>query len=124
MVCDDWSETVPLHTVTAAVAFHYDAPGARAPQAVLLAVPPDRAADAWSFETVLATVREAIELSRVRLVKPAALEGSINLALPLNLIHDSKAPTVASMDFKHLAEVAIGATSTVQAAKVWALGKV
>jgi hypothetical protein len=124
IVCDDWSETVPLHTVTAAVAFHYDAPGARAPQSLLLAVPPQSGAAAWSFETVLATVREAIELTRLRLVKPAALQGTINLALPLNLIHDSKAPTVASMDFKHLTDVAIEAASSAQSTRVWALGKV
>lgn len=37
---DQWTEVVPAVDHTTTVAFHHDAPGARAPQAVLVAVPP------------------------------------------------------------------------------------
>ena len=39
-VCDAWNEVVPSERETTGVSFHYDAPGARPPQAILLAVPP------------------------------------------------------------------------------------
>ena len=38
---DAWAEVIPSAEHTAGVAFHYDAPGARPPQAILLAVHPD-----------------------------------------------------------------------------------
>ncbi|WP_428421209.1 hypothetical protein [Methylibium sp.] len=124
LVCDDWNETVPLHTTTAGVAFHYDAPGARAPQTLLLAVPPALDMAWWSFDDVLATVLEALELSRLRLVRPAQLDGAVNLALPMNLINDLQAPTVAGLDFKHLADQAVLSTALSSTGQLWASGKV
>ena len=38
---DAWAEVIPSAEHTAGVAFHYDAPGARPPQAIVLAVHPD-----------------------------------------------------------------------------------
>ncbi len=70
IVVDDWMETIPAAVETTGVAFHYDAPGSRAPQAVLLAVPPDPAARSWSFEALRDTVIEAAELARIRAVDP------------------------------------------------------
>jgi hypothetical protein len=98
LVCDDWAETVPLHTSTAAVTFHYDAPGARPPQSILLAVPPRLQMANWEFDDVLATINETIELARLRAVCPAQLTGSVNLALPMNVIPDSKAKTVPGLN--------------------------
>ena len=40
VVCDEWAETVPGGAETTGITFHYDAPGARPPQSLLLAVPP------------------------------------------------------------------------------------
>ena len=44
LVIDEWVETVPAAEVTTGVAFNFDAPGARPPQGVLLAVAPPGAA--------------------------------------------------------------------------------
>ena len=98
LVCDDWAETVPSHTSTAAIAFHYDAPGARPPQSILLAVPPRLGMATWSFDDVLATIDETIALARLRAVNPAQLTGAVNLALPMNVIPDSKAATVPGLN--------------------------
>lgn len=124
LVCDDWSETVPFHTVTAGIAFHYDAPGARAPQAVLLAVPPRANMASWTFEDVRLTIEEAIALSRLRLVRPWQLEGSVNLALPMNLIPDLPVSDVPGLDFKHLATTAFTELAKAGVGSVWAQGKV
>lgn len=124
LVCDDWSESVPSHTATAGIAFHYDAPGARAPQTVLLAVPPALGAAWWSFDDVLASVLEALDLSRLRLVRPGQLQGAVNLALPMNIVSDLPTPSVAGLDFKFLADAAIQATAVTAVGRQWAAGKV
>ncbi len=124
LVCDDWAETVPLHTSTAAITFHYDAPGARAPQSILLAVPPQRSMPNWAFDDVLATINEAIELARLRAVCPAQLTGSVNLALPMNVIPDSKAPTVPGLNIGLMAKDAFAVASDVSVTTVMATGKV
>ena len=64
----------PSREETTGIAFHYDAPGARPPQAVLLAVPPAATDPAWSVEALLDTVIEAHDLARIRAVGPRQLE--------------------------------------------------
>ncbi|HTV25405.1 MAG TPA: hypothetical protein VMG12_42210, partial [Polyangiaceae bacterium] len=72
LLVDQWNETIPDAQQTAAVAFHYDAPAARAPQAILLALVPD-GQKKWTCDDVLATVRETFEWSRLRAVGPEQL---------------------------------------------------
>jgi hypothetical protein len=52
------------------IAVNLNAPDARPPQSILLAVPPDRAVPTWHLADVLATVLEALELTRFRLLEP------------------------------------------------------
>ncbi|MEU1390909.1 MULTISPECIES: hypothetical protein [unclassified Nonomuraea] len=66
LVVDQWSDTVPSRQETTGVSFHFDAPGARAPQSILLAVPADAGATAWSVEALAGAVREAVALARIR----------------------------------------------------------
>ncbi len=79
LVVDQWTEVLPVREArgqgnnvlvdarhTSGIAFNADAPGARAPQALLLAVSPDGAR--WNVERVLAVLQEALELARLRLV--------------------------------------------------------
>jgi len=54
------------------LSFHVDQPDARAPQAILLAVPPTEA-HVWSLSVLEATVLETLELARLRLVDGEAL---------------------------------------------------
>ena len=73
LVIDDWTELIPNRVESTAVAFHYDDPGAEAPQTVLLAVPPGNE-QTWSLDTVIAILRETLELARVRTVDGELLE--------------------------------------------------
>jgi hypothetical protein len=75
LVVDEWSEVIPHHREHTGLAFHYDAPNARPPQAVLLAVPPTEYQPTWDLETLEATVLEALDLARLRAVDPEALAG-------------------------------------------------
>ncbi|MFG1932658.1 hypothetical protein ACGFK1_18745 [Mycobacterium sp. NPDC048908] len=72
LVFDSWSEALPREgrepgsaDEVAGVAFHTARPDARAPQAILLAVPPDRSRG-WHVEDIHAAVEEAFELAQVR----------------------------------------------------------
>jgi hypothetical protein len=80
LVVDEWVEAVPrwrerepegeakVHELmqTTGVALNANAPGARAPQAILLAVSPD--GERWTTEALAATLEETLELSRLRAV--------------------------------------------------------
>lgn len=81
LLLDAWVERQPDDTIDTGVAFHYDDPGAEAPQAVLLAVPPT-GRRCWRFDDLAATVRDAFELARLRGVSLDQL-GLLTQALPL-----------------------------------------
>ncbi|WP_367140978.1 MULTISPECIES: hypothetical protein [Streptomyces] len=102
LVVDGWTETIPADTETTAVTFHYDAPGARAPQAVLLAVHPARTPEKWSFEVLLDTVNEAADLARLRTLssKELAPMGSFLPALYLPDDYTRDVPSVSLDDLK------------------------
>jgi hypothetical protein len=76
-IVDGWQDVVPSGSETTGVSFHFDAPGARAPQTLLIAVPPSATATAWSVDTLADTVREALALARLR-----AVEGDNLAAIP------------------------------------------
>ncbi|WP_329453264.1 hypothetical protein OG894_42520 (plasmid) [Streptomyces sp. NBC_01724] len=100
VVVDEWTEVIPARTHTAGVSFHFDAPGARPPQAVLLAVPPVLGA-AWTLDTLSDVVREALELAKLRLVDLQAL-GWLGRYLPAAYLPVSELGTMPSVDLKSL----------------------
>jgi hypothetical protein len=82
---DRWTEVIPAEEQATAAAFGFDAPAARAPQAVLLAIPPDLGVP-LDDETVLAIVRDARELAHARMARPADLPGDVAGLLPTALL--------------------------------------
>jgi hypothetical protein len=88
LAIDEWTEIVPNAEEQTGVAFHYDDPGAEAPQAVLIAVPPDRDQSYWSFEHLVAAIRETFELAKIRAVEPEAL-GALGQVLPATYLSSS-----------------------------------
>jgi hypothetical protein len=64
---DSWTEFVPNPTGTAAVTVNLSAPDARAPNLILLAVPPD-ISKPWTQESLLSVIDEALELADCRMV--------------------------------------------------------
>ncbi|MFC9392617.1 hypothetical protein ACFTWS_05550 [Streptomyces sp. NPDC057027] len=100
LVVDEWSELIPAQRHTAGATFHYDAPGARAPQAVLLAVPPEVGV-AWTPDVLAATVGEALDLAKLRLVDLDAL-GWLGRYLPAAYLPDTALPSAPSVNMKDL----------------------
>ncbi len=104
LAIDAWSELVPFDTETTAVAFHYDAPGARPPQAILLATPPDMSQQNWTFETLLGTILEALDLATLRMVGPKQLPILGGPLLPAAYLPNNFSKDVASINFFTLLE--------------------
>jgi hypothetical protein len=75
LMVDEWVETIPHAQEMAAAAFHFDAPQAETPHAILLAVPPDHQQN-WELTTLEAIVQETLDLAKLRTVDTAALFGS------------------------------------------------
>jgi hypothetical protein len=105
LVIDEWVESVPANEVTTGIAFNYDAPGARPPQSVLLAVAPAGAAR-WDVETLEKTLLETLELAHLRAVDPQALGSEVLLqrALPALYVSVNLAGEALSTDFGRLGE--------------------
>ena len=98
---DEWSELIPGASETTGLTFHYDAPAARAPNVIVLAVPPDPAAQQWSLDALLDTVRETLELARMRSVTPKELS-FLGGFLPATYLPFTPKPDEPSIDFSKL----------------------
>ncbi|HTE47842.1 MAG TPA: hypothetical protein VK636_21555 [Gemmatimonadaceae bacterium] len=92
LFCDAWPEVVPNRTETTGLTFHYDAPGARPPQAILVAAPPFPPDTSWTVNSILETVMEARRFAPLRAVSPADLRWLGTVLPPVWL------PTSATLD--------------------------
>lgn len=75
---DQWIEDVPLGQQTTGVAVHAQSPKAKAPQSMLMVVPPVLGQD-WRVVDVEKSLIETIELAKMRGVDPATLGGLSHL---------------------------------------------
>jgi hypothetical protein len=82
LMVDEWPERIPDAQQSAAVAFHFEEPSARAPQSLLLAVCPDNREN-WDGAILQAILAETLELAKIRTVDLASVQqvGSILPAL-------------------------------------------
>ena len=73
VLIDEWTEVVPRTDETAALSFHYDAPGSEPPQCWLLAMAP-RLDGVWAWDDLVGAIDDAMDLARLRAVEPAQVE--------------------------------------------------
>jgi hypothetical protein len=78
----NWVEVIPSPREMAGLTYHYDAPDAQAPQAVLLAVPARLDSTVWTYGDLVATVTTARNLAHARGVDYADLPGAARQVLP------------------------------------------
>jgi hypothetical protein len=98
LVLEEWDEVVPNATEHTGIAFHFDQPGSRPPQAILLAVHPD-GDKPWDLETMEAILLETFELARLRSVDMTSLLG-LGHYLPALYYADNVAGDTISVDFR------------------------
>ncbi|MEM9161920.1 MAG: hypothetical protein AAGC54_02480, partial [Cyanobacteria bacterium P01_F01_bin.4] len=65
LIVDTWSEALPQDTAVTGLAFNYDEPKAQAPQAMLMALPPDMSRN-WQFEDLESALLETFDLMKLR----------------------------------------------------------
>ena len=75
LLVDEWTEVVPNRDETAGLAFRYDPPDAMAPQAMLLAVPPDPT-KAWTVGSLNRVLLETLDLAHLRAVGPESIDAA------------------------------------------------
>lgn len=67
LVIDDWTEIIPKKKEQTGMALHYNSPQSQAPQVVMVATPSSDSAQ-WQFEELLASIEQAMDLARVRVL--------------------------------------------------------
>lgn len=82
---DQFHEVVPATDQRTGAAFGFDAPASRAPQAILLAVPPVTG-DALDETTVAQIVVETRELAHARMARPIDLDDQLWALVPSGLV--------------------------------------
>jgi len=73
LLVDEWTETIPAEKQFTGLAYHYTAPLSQPPQAILVAVAPDKTASTWTPETLEHILIETRDLAKIRAVDPDAL---------------------------------------------------
>jgi hypothetical protein len=97
LLVDAWPELVPAREEDAGVVFHFDAPRAEAPQAVLLAVP-QRAVETWSYNDLEATLLDTLRLAKLRALDLADL-GAYAQLIPMTFLAANRANDAVSTSF-------------------------
>jgi len=87
LMVDEWVEVIPSTKVQTSLVFHYDAPGAAAPQAILLAILPDLKKK-WDESTLAAILNETLDLAKLRTVDYDSLSKVGHLLPALFVAHN------------------------------------
>jgi hypothetical protein len=125
LLVDEWAEFIPDPFQTAAIGFHYDAPGARPPQSIILALPPRVNQENWTFDDIVDVLHEARDLATLRAVRPRDLEGGLGLLLPANYLPQNYTDDLPSVQLLKLRRDAAERIRTfADATQTIALGKV
>ncbi|MDQ6749344.1 MAG: hypothetical protein M3Z33_01100, partial [Actinomycetota bacterium] len=89
LVLDEFVEVLPDPTAITGLAVHYDAPNARPPQSILLAVHPTPWGQPWTWDLLERTVGEALDLARLRLVELEDLDAAGGTQyVPLTMVRE------------------------------------
>jgi hypothetical protein len=75
LLVDEWTEELPLPTITSGIAAHVNRPNSEPPQTLLLAVSPVQQGQ-WTWDNLIECVTETFELAKVRAVEPAHIDTS------------------------------------------------
>lgn len=102
ILVDDWPEVIPERTGPTSLSFHFDAPSARPPQAILLAIDSDLGETGWSVDALVDTVNEAFDLARLRLLTPSQIPGH-GAMLPTTFLPRNLSEQMPSLDLLGLA---------------------
>jgi hypothetical protein len=99
---DEWHELIPNKTETTGISFHYDAPNAEPPQALLLAVSErltEHNSD-WSWDELVRCIDQSLTLAKMRAVGADELRQTpLDTVLPAIVTAETAAPVTISTSF-------------------------
>lgn len=98
---DEWVEARPAQQAVCGLSFHFDAPAQEPPQAILLALAPDRRPQ-WDDDALVATLTDTLELATLRMVDAEGLD-SVGQLLPATYLafNDERRTVSASVGALH-----------------------
>jgi hypothetical protein len=97
LLIDEWVEVIPNAKETTGVVFQYNQPDSVAPQAILIAVHPNPAAqNFWSIPWLQQVLRETIELVHMRAVTPEQLDEAAQYLPALYFAMNAEGHTVTT----------------------------
>jgi hypothetical protein len=100
LLLDEWIEVIPSASELTGIAFNYDNPDSEAPQAILIAVPavPGGVDGHWDLPSLVDTLRETLDLAKIRAVDTELL-GSLSQLLPAIYLAANLRDETISTDF-------------------------
>ena len=100
LLLDEWTEVIPSTSELTGIAFNYDDPDSEAPQAILIAVPavPGGIDGHWDLPSLIDTLRETIDLAKIRAVDSELL-GALGQLLPAIYVATNARDETVSTDF-------------------------
>jgi hypothetical protein len=104
VVVDEFTETIPSLETTTAISFGFDAPGARPPQSILLAVPAVPGA-AWTINSLAQVIGETLDLAKIRMVDLSAMAWAGRL-VPAIYLTDGDIASGVDTPMKNILQVA------------------
>ncbi len=75
LLIDEWTEVIPTETETTGLTFQYDQPNTEPPQTMLL-VTPSEFKGQWSWQNVVNTLHDTLDLAKLRAVEPVQIDGT------------------------------------------------
>jgi hypothetical protein len=97
LIMDEWTEIIPQRQEVTGLAFHYDQPDAQAPQNLLLVVSPDVASN-WSWDNLVHTLHETLDLAKIRAVEPDHIDDSLFAQVLPAIVSEVAPPQVREYD--------------------------
>jgi hypothetical protein len=96
----DWPEIIPAVEEEAGLTVQFDAPGAQAPQAVLIAVPPDEQPN-WTYSALERTLLDTLQLAKIRALDLSHLGGYAQF-IPMTFLAENTSGAAVSTSFAGL----------------------
>ncbi len=104
LVVDELTEVVPAAETTTGLSFGFDAPGARPPQTIMLAVPPEPFA-AWTLTDLADVIGETLDLAKVRMVDLSSVAWAGRF-IPTLYLTDGDVATGLDLPIRELVQLA------------------
>jgi hypothetical protein len=90
LLLDEWTEVVPTTHETTGLAFQFDRPSAAAPQAILIAIPPNPDGR-WQWSELVGAVTDTFDRARQRAVELDQVAASpLFMGLPMTMMPFSR----------------------------------